>query len=198
MLVVVGVIGILMVLAVPALRGLSGTSGVAGATNTLLAHLDQARLAAIESGSTAYVGFPPEQFSASSDPTLAFSSFIIFRKKGPSDPAAAPDFISISRWVRLPKGTVLDLSEAQLSEEVSSASALIPQLDFQDVPVRVIAYDRFGSIKSGAPGMKITLGNGIVIPEGKVTFPKSNEISTFLAQRVIGNWIPAELADTLQ
>jgi prepilin-type N-terminal cleavage/methylation domain-containing protein len=197
MLVVVGIIGMLMVLSVPALRTLAVGSGLDGAANTLLAHLDQARLAAIESGSVAYLGFPPNNFAANSDPSLAASSFIVFRKRGPNDDINLPDFIPLSRWVRLPKGTVLNLAQAQLSNEVeNSAATLIPQLNYTDVRVQVIAYDRFGSIKSGAPGMKISLGNGLVTPDGTVSMLDKKNVLTYVAQRVVGSWIPEELVSS--
>ena len=77
LLVVMAIVGILTTLLMPAVRGLVGVGGRRGGMNTLSSTIEKARLAAVESGTRVYVGFP----LTASDPEAALSSVIVFRDK---------------------------------------------------------------------------------------------------------------------
>jgi prepilin-type N-terminal cleavage/methylation domain-containing protein len=98
LLVVVAIIAVLSALITPAVQGLMGTSGRRGALNTVTAVLEQARLSAVENGTTAYVGFPTN----AANKTNGFSHLIVFRDARPGDTNANP--VAVTRWQRLPNG----------------------------------------------------------------------------------------------
>jgi prepilin-type N-terminal cleavage/methylation domain-containing protein len=194
LLVVIAVIAILTGLAVPAMKGLVGVSGVRGATNSLTTAFDQARFASIENSTPTYLGFPSASFSSASNPSLKFSSFIIFRERSPSEPDTDPQYKPLSRWIILPTGTMFDLSNASLDSTIGDAAApLLPQLDGQDVVVEVIKFDKYGKVVSGEAGMSITVGNGILGSSGTPVFPNGNESETFVVQRLTGRVLPENL-----
>ncbi len=187
LLVVIAVIAILSGLAVPAMKGLVGVSGVRGASNSISTAFDQARFAAIENSTATYIGFPGETFESPANPTLKYSSFIIFRDKSPNETDDDPQFKPLSRWITLPKGTFFGLSDAVLDDSIAEdAAEILPQLDGQDVPVEVIKFDKFGKIVGGSPSMKIVVGNGILDSSGDPVFPNPNEKQTFVVQRLTG------------
>ena len=187
LLVVIAVIALLTGLAMPAMRGLVGVSGVRGATNSLSAAFDQARFSAIENSTATYIGFPGAAFESPSNPALKYSSFILFRERSPNETDADPLFKPLSRWISLPKGTMLGLNDASLDTSIDgSVSEIIPQLDGQNVPVEVIKFDKFGKIVGGSPDMKIVVGNGILDSAGTPVFPNPNETVTFVVQRLTG------------
>jgi prepilin-type N-terminal cleavage/methylation domain-containing protein len=187
MLVVIAVIAILAGLSLPAMKGLAGVSGVRGGASTLVAAFDQARHSAIEHAASAYLGFPADSFSSANKPELKFNSLIVFRKKSPSDEPDDPEYRAISRWVTLPQGVFLDLSDAALTADLDpSPSEILPKLDDQDVPVRVIEFDKYGRVVGGQPGMSIGIGNGLIDSGSTPIFPNEKETETYVVQRLTG------------
>ncbi len=189
-MVVVALVAVLSALTLPALRGLTGTSGVRGGVNTVLATLDQARAAAIENGANVYVGFPPAGFSDPRDPGTAFSSLIVFRGPRPDEP---PDtYKPISRWVRLPSGVAVQAANMTLANVDTSVAALLPQLAGQSVEPVVIAYDRFGRIRTPVDGdtNHLTVGEAVVV--GDTVNWKGNNREFLTAQRLTGRWLVTE------
>jgi prepilin-type N-terminal cleavage/methylation domain-containing protein len=188
MLVVIAVIAILAGLSLPAMKGLAGVSGVRGGASTLVAAFDQARHSAIEHSTSAYLGFPADSFTSAAKPELKFNSLIVFRKSTPNDGQDAPPYIAVSRWVTLPQGVFVDLSKASLKEDLDpSPSEILPKLDDQDVPVRVIEFDKYGKVVGGQSEMKIIIGNGLIDSGSTLIFPnKEEETETYVIQRLTG------------
>lgn len=148
-LVTVAIIAIMSALLTPAIRGLMGISGPRGGTNALTALLEQARLTAMESGKTTYVGFP---FGAS-DEDLAYSAAIVFRQ-GRDDENV--DYVPISRWIRMPQGVYLESSNLGDSESVSGS---LPKLANEVVQsVNVLRFDRFGKLLGSDSPVVIKVG----------------------------------------
>jgi len=190
MLVVLAIIGILSALTLPALQGLVGASGLRGGVNSVLVTLEQARNAAIETGTDVFVGFPAP---GSGETEADYSSLIVVR--GPA-PAADPDdttYKTLSRWIRLPKGIVIDAAKANLVPPPNLDAAALPRLLNRQVEVRAIRYDRFGrvaNVPSGNDPLALLVGEGSVAA-GNVTwlgpFGKNYEILS--AQRLTGRWL---------
>lgn len=186
MMVVVALIAVLSALTLPALRGLTGTTGLRGGVNTVLATLDQARAAAIENGADVYVGFPPADFSDSRDPAIAVSSLIVFRGPRPDEPPET--FRPISRWIRLPSGIALQSANMTLTNLDTPVKGLLPRLSGQEVEPVVIAYDRFGRIRTPVSGAtNLTVGEAVVTA-GDVSW-KGNNREFLTAQRLTGRWL---------
>ena len=161
MLVVIGIIAILLGLLGPALQGLMGTSGRRGGMNTAAAVFDQARLAAIESGVTAYVGFP----SGANNKTNGFSHLIVFRDPDPNKqpPETAP--VAVTRWQRLPSGVFYELSPA-LEGALTSCSLTnrpLPRLGGSEdlKQISALAFNRFGQVQGVNSEMSLYVGDKI-------------------------------------
>jgi prepilin-type N-terminal cleavage/methylation domain-containing protein len=153
LLVVVAIIGVLSSLLVPAMRGLVGVGGRRGGMNTLSSTIEQARLAAIENGTTVYVGFP---FSAA-DPEAGYSSVIVFRDK--RDDETNTSMIPLSRWVRMPSGVFIESDDL----ENVTVQGSIPRLASSNgvVPISQVSalkFDRFGKLMPGDETAEIRVG----------------------------------------
>lgn len=160
MLVVMGIIAILLGLLAPALQGLMGTSGRRGGMSVVATVLEQARLSAIESGTTAYVGFP---FDASNK-TNGFSHLIVFRAPDPNRPTETNP-VAVSRWQRLPTGVFYELSSGLSSVLTNCALAprTLPRLggsqDFTQL--RALAFNRFGQLQGVTQEVSLYVGDKI-------------------------------------
>jgi prepilin-type N-terminal cleavage/methylation domain-containing protein len=189
MMLVVALVAVLSALTLPALQGLLGTSGVRGGVNTVLATLDQARAAAIENGADVYVGFPPSDFFDPHDPATAFSSLIVFRGPRPDEPSTS--YIPISRWVRLPSGIAMQAENMTFTNIDVSVAAFLPKLAGQRVEPVVIAYDRFGRVRTPVSGAtNLTVGEAVV--SGGIVDWKGNNREFLTAQRLTGRWLVTE------
>lgn len=153
LLVVVAIIGLMSTLLVPAVRGLVGVGGRRGGMNMLSSTIEKARLAAIESGTTTYVGFP---FSAA-DADAGYSSIIVFRDQLPDETTG---IVPLSRWVRMPSGIFIESGD--LSTTTVAANKL-PKLNTKSGAVAMgqlstLAFDRFGKLKPGNKTVEIKVG----------------------------------------
>ena len=159
LLVVVAIIAVLSALITPAVQGLMGTSGRRGALNTVTAVLEQARLSAIENGTTAYVGFP---YNAANK-TNGYSHLIVFRDARPGDTNANP--VAVTRWQRLPNGVFLQggtgLSGAVTTRTLPTRT--LPRLggseDLTQIPA--LAFNRFGQLQGASTAVSVLLGEKI-------------------------------------
>lgn len=161
LLVVIGIIAVLTALLAPALQGLMGTSGRRGAMNTVAAVLEQARLAAIESGVTAYVGFPVD----AGNKTNGFSHLIVFREADPNKQPPEPGPVAVTRWQRLPSGTFYELDSGLSGAltSVSLPSRTLPSLGgSQDLrQISALAFNRFGQLQGVTQEVTLMVGDKI-------------------------------------
>lgn len=100
LLVVVAVMAVMMSLMLPSLAGFSSTAGRRGAVNVLMNTFEQARVAALESGQTVYVGFADENFPVAD---MQYAAFIVFRDASDEEKAAGRDYVVLKKWTRLPR-----------------------------------------------------------------------------------------------
>ena len=186
MLIVIAIIAILSALTLPALQGLTGTSGLRGGVNTVMATFDQARAAAIENGTSVYVGFPPESFVNAQEPLMRSASMIVFR--GPKQDEPPNTVRPLSRWMRLPSGIAMMFSNITLTNLSSLPAGVLPKLAGQEVQPVVLEYDRFGRIRTpvNAP-TNIIVGEAII--SGDDFDWKGNNREILSAQRLTGRWI---------
>jgi Tfp pilus assembly protein FimT len=108
LLAVVGIIAILSVAAVPVMRGLGGSQSSRATAQILVSALEQARTAAILSGTNAYLALPDANFPATN---YRFVSYAILRPTADQDANNRDDFqtnvthpgwVLLSKWERLP------------------------------------------------------------------------------------------------
>ena len=159
LLVVVAIIAVLSALITPAVQGLMGTSGRRGALNTVTAVLEQARLSAIENGTTAYVGFP---YNAANK-TNGYSHLIVFRDPRPGD--TNTNAVAVTRWQRLPNGVFIQggtgLSGAVTTRTLPTRT--LPRLggseDLTQIPA--LAFNRFGQLQGASTAVSVLLGEKI-------------------------------------
>lgn len=175
LLVVIALIAALIGLMAPALQGLLGVGGRQGGVNILAAALEQARLAGMQSGSRAYIGFPFEAPNKES----AYSSLIIFRDLTPDEArtnTSGKQYRPLTKWLRLPHGVYIEPGEG-FSAGTTNISGIaaneLPQLDGQPVTsLTALAFDRFGRLGRGASRVGIHVGEK-VMPEPKDPFLRS-------------------------
>ena len=158
MLVVIAIVAILAALLTPAIQGLMGTSGRRGGLNTVTAVLEQARLAAVESGATAYIGFPTN----AQDTTNGFSRLIIFRDARPDDTNTNP--VALTRWQRLPNGVFFEAGE-NFAEAVANRQIptnTLPRLGNEEMTsIPALAFNRFGQLQGVNQEVVLLLGEKI-------------------------------------
>ena len=147
LLVVVAIVAIVTGLLTPAVQGLMGTTGRRGGLNTATAVFEQARLAAIESGTTVYIGFPTN----SVDPTNGYSHLILMR--APRAGEAGTGAVALTRWQRLPNGMYFqpkpgDQSFQGAITNIQLAERAVPRLGAEELStLPVLAFNRFGQLK---------------------------------------------------
>jgi prepilin-type N-terminal cleavage/methylation domain-containing protein len=151
LLVVVALIAVLASLLTPALQGMMGVSGVRGGVNSLSAALEQARLSAMQAGTTAYLGFPLN----STNPQASHSSLIVLRADEQGNLSA------VSRWVKLPQGVFMEPGDnfpAGNSLALTNANSL-PRLGTErPAQLTVLQFDRFGRLAGAGQEVVIKLG----------------------------------------
>jgi len=109
-LAVVGIIAMLSVAAVPVMRGLGGSQSSRASAQILVSALEQARTAAILSGTNAYLAIPDAQ-TTTMNATNRLRTYAILRPTVDQDANnqddfqtnfAHPGWILLSKWERLP------------------------------------------------------------------------------------------------
>jgi hypothetical protein len=107
-LAVVGIIALVSVAAVPVMRGLGGSQSSRATASILVSALEQARTAAILSGTNAYLVLPDANFPATN---YRFVSYAVLRPPVDLDAngrddfqtnVSSPNWVLLSKWERLP------------------------------------------------------------------------------------------------
>lgn len=96
MLAVMAVIAVMMSLLAPAIQGFSDTAGRRGAVSVVMNTLEQARVAALESGSDVFVVFCRQS-------TPNEDRLLVLRETE----AGTGDYEQLTKWIKLPKGVLL-------------------------------------------------------------------------------------------
>jgi hypothetical protein len=118
--------------------------------------LEHARLSAIETGATTYVGFPTN----AANRTNAFSHIIVFREPRPYD--TNTNRVSVTRWQRLPAGVFYDWPSTNVLTERAVAPRALPRLGNEDLTnVPTIAFNRFGQLQGTTTNLVLRIGEKI-------------------------------------
>ena len=160
LLVVVAIMALMMSLLLPALSGWGSAAGRRGAVTMVMNTLEQARVAALESGQTVYVGFANQNHP---NLDMQYSSFLVFRDATEEESlnSTGLKYVVLKKWTRLPKNTAFKsqfpggstLSVVQSSTDVTGLNQVLPgisQLSSQQLPV--IKFNSSGALEgNGQP-----------------------------------------------
>jgi len=174
LLAVVGIVAILSVAAVPVMRGLGGSQSSRATAQILVSALEQARTAAILSGTNAYLALPDGTFTATN---YRNCSYAILRNTVDLDGDSLDDFqtntaapsppevgwILLSKWERLPGDLLFssNLLTTQLTNRISPGVTMPG-----------------GGVAGALPAIGFTPGGGLVEPSGTagLLFASSNKV----------------------
>jgi prepilin-type N-terminal cleavage/methylation domain-containing protein len=186
LLVVVAIIAILSSLLTPAFQGLMGTSGRRGGVNTATALLEQARLAAIENGTSTHVGFPIK----AANQTNAFSHLILLRDPRPGDTTTNP--VVLTRWQKLPTGVFFEAGP-NLSSALSELKLQLPRLGSENLTnISVLTFNRFGQLRGANREVSLLVGEKVE-PRGAWRGGPSNYVQMSI-QPLTGRAIVTDLS----
>ncbi len=194
MLVVIALVAILTALIAPSLQGLMGISGRRGGLNTATAVFEQARLAAIENGTTVYIGFPTN----AADPTNGYSHLIVLR--GPRPGEAGTNAVALTRWQRLPSGMYFqpkpnDQGFAQAMTNLQLSNRAVPRLGVEELTtLPVLAFNRFGQLKGVTNNELVLLLGEKIDPLSSAWRGKTNNHFELRIQPLTGRTIVRDMA----
>jgi prepilin-type N-terminal cleavage/methylation domain-containing protein len=180
LLVVIAIMAVMMSLLLPAVSGFSSTAGRRGAVNILMNTFEQARVAALESGQTVYVGFADSDFPVED---MRYAAFIVFRDATDEEKAAAPDptkksYVVLKKWTRLPKNiafkTVASSLPGSSKLTFSNLSMELGQT-FSDEEFPCVAFNSSGAVDQPASNLRVYLYEGYYAG-GKDNFTRNKNV----------------------
>lgn len=158
MIAVIAIIMILLALLAPVIGSLSSGAGRKGAVNILMNTFEQARAAALETGSNVDVILWRRTFP---EP----DAVMVVREKSEFIDGAGGGIVPLSKWIKLPKGVLVKTIPRSLA---SRESALPPGIAVADLPG--------GSNKDRLSGLRFN-------SSGAITFP-STDLRLFVSDGV--------------
>ncbi len=163
MLAVIAIIAILLALLAPAVGNMSSTAGRKGAVNTLMNTMEQARVAAIESGRKVHVVFYRRTFPEQ-------DAIMVVREREPDD--TRPTYEQLTRWIKLPKGVLLhSVKDLDILAEPNTGTAF----DQTKLPIQP-------TLKAAEKLNVLTFN-----PYGGVAFPSAGKLMLIVSEGVRGD-----------
>jgi len=161
-LLVISVIAVMMSLMLPAVAGFSSTAGRRGAVNIFMNTLEQARVAALESGQNVYVGFADGDFPVVD---MQYSAFIVFRDATDEEKAANANrsYVVLKKWTKLPKNIAFKtVSSSLVGASKTTFSRLSNELgqSFSDEQFPCVAFNSSGAVDQPATNLRVFLYEG--------------------------------------
>ena len=165
LLVVIAIMAVMGSLLLPAISGFSSTAGRRGAVNILMNTFEQARVAALESGQTVYVGFADADFPVEE---MKYSAFIVFRDatdEEKNDPLNPRTYVVLKKWTRLPKTIAFKNTPKSLvgtDELKKQFTGLASQVGSgqADEKFPFVAFNSSGAVDQPASNLRVYLYEG--------------------------------------
>ncbi len=163
LLVVIGVVAIMMSLLLPAVSGFSSTAGRRGAVNILMNTFEQARVAALESGQTVYVGFADADFPVED---MRYAAFVVFRDPTDEEKQATPgkSYVILKRWTRLPKNIAFKSFQSSLvgqtAHDFGAPLANELPVGHRDARIPFVAFNSSGAVDQPNSNLQVFLYEG--------------------------------------
>ncbi len=156
MLAVIAIISIMLALIAPAIGNFGSTAGRKGAVNILMNTMEQARVAALESGRDVHIVFWRRQFPER-------DAIMVVRERAWDD--TDPGYEQLTRWMQLPKGVLLHNNHATniLSQPVSTdrvdASLLPGQVPASEIGA--LTFNGFGGVIYPNSNLMLFVADGV-------------------------------------
>lgn len=164
LLVVVAIMAVMMSLLLPAISGFSSTAGRRGAVNILMNTFEQARVAALESGQTVYVGFADADFPVED---MRYAGFIVFRDATDEEKASGKTYLVLKKWTKLPKTIAFKRVNSSLIPEsagtlqfASLKNELSTAFSAWNEKMHYISFNSSGAIDEPSGNLRVFLYEG--------------------------------------
>jgi prepilin-type N-terminal cleavage/methylation domain-containing protein len=144
------------------ISSLSSSAGRRGAVNVLMNTLEHARISALESGQTVYVGFADGDFPIED---MRYKAFLVFRETSDEERVAgAEDYLVLRKWRRLPGNVALKRVMGSIvpksgGQTFSGLNDLLPNGQ-QDETFPSVAFNSSGAVAGGSNPMELFLYEG--------------------------------------
>lgn len=156
MLAVIGIIAVMMALIGPAISGFGSTAGRKGAVNVIMNTLEQARVAALESGREVHVIFWRRQFPER-------DSIMVVRERASDDPEYGNSYEQLTRWMKLPDRVLLHNNSIAnvFSGGLGSLELDWIQSEPPSTEVTVLSFNSFGGVNYPASNLILFVAEGV-------------------------------------
>jgi hypothetical protein len=156
----------------------SSSAGRRGAVNVLMNAFEHARIAALESGQTVYVGFADRDFPIEG---MRYKAFLVFRDTSDEERVAgARDYLVLKKWTKLPGNVALKrIAESVVPESGGQTFAGISELlpDSQsDETFPCVSFNSSGAISGGGNRIELFLYEGYFSGDRDVQTRRSGEL----------------------
>lgn len=156
----------------------SSSAGRRGAVNVLMNTLEHARVAALESGQTVFVGFSDDDFPIED---MRYKAFVVFRETSDEERAAgAKDYLVLRKWTRLPGKVALKRVAGSIIPE--SGGQTFPGLDGvlpdsqRDETFPSVAFNGSGAVAGGGNPIELFLYEGHFAGGNDIQTRKSGDL----------------------
>ena len=145
-----------------AVSSFSSSAGRRGAANVLMNTLEHARIAALESGQTVYVGFADDDFPVAD---MRYKAFLVFRETSDEErTAGAGDYSLLRKWTKLPGNVAFKRVAGSLIPESGAQTfpglnAMLPNSQ-HDEAFPCVAFNSSGAVDGGANPIELFLFEG--------------------------------------
>ena len=187
LLAVVGIIAIISVAAVPVMRGLGGSQSSRATASILVSALEQARTAAILSGTNAYLALP-DAGTTTMNPTNRFRTYAVIRETVSQDGDDKDDFqtnvstnmgwVLLSKWERLPGD--LQFSATALGQlAFTNPSGLTFPANSSSSNLRLIGFTPSGGLTDTKGTNGLLFASSTKVTNGRATVADRIDISFY-------------------
>lgn len=160
LLAVMAIVIVMLGLLVSSLAGFGSTAGRRGAVNTTMNMIEQARVAALESGASVQVVFWRRAFPE-------YDAIMVRRERTDSDnpPAGtsgATTYVNLTDWVKLPKGIILrNIQSSIIGQGTPGSIAELPQKPTTGW-LSYLEYNSMGGVTTpGSSNLTLFLSEGV-------------------------------------
>jgi hypothetical protein len=175
---VAAVVVLMAALLYSALSSFSSSAGRRGAVSILLNTFEYARIAALESGLTVYVGFADGDFPVEE---MRYASFLVFRETSDEErTSGAANYIVLKKWTKLPKNVAFKRVASSLVPESGGQTflgldAALPARQ-RDERFPCLAFNGSGAIEGGNSPLQLFVYEGYYADQQDIRTRKEGDL----------------------